>query len=66
MARCTNLGAPSSTDTRNDRFFSFTAYKNSFTVLEQPRVRMTSLEKTKTLIRRDWHLKHYKNVSDGP
>jgi hypothetical protein len=65
MARCANLGAPSATNTRKDRFFSFAAYRNSFTVLERPRVRMTSLEKTKILIRHNWYLNHKKkDVSD--
>ena len=40
-----NLGAPSATNTRNDLFFSFAAHRNSSTVLELPRVKITSLIK---------------------
>lgn len=41
----TNLGAPSATNTRNDLFFSFAAQRNSSTVLELPKVNITSLQK---------------------
>lgn len=43
-SHCTNLGAPSATNTRNDLFFSFAAKRNSNTVLELPKVNITSLK----------------------
>lgn len=39
----TNLGAPSATNTLKDLLFSFAVHKNSSTVLELPKVKMTSL-----------------------
>lgn len=42
-----DLGAPSATNTRNDLFFSFAAQRNSTTVLELPKVNITSLKTCK-------------------
>lgn len=48
LAGHTNLGAPSAMNTRNDLFFSFAAQRNSITVLELPKVNITSLGKQTT------------------
>lgn len=42
-----NLGAPSATKTRKDLFFSFAAHRNSITVLELPKVKITSLKESR-------------------